>query len=496
MVGVHPDDLPAGILLRKVDSDRPEPARPQQSVIDQIDPVGRTDDQNWHLGPETVQLGEQLGHDRVARPAAAVVPAGAPGRDRVELVEDDHGRGVAAGLGEQFTDLAFALPDIHVGDLRPADHQDGGGQAGGHGLGEQRLARPRRAVEDEPAWHQVVAQMLGQVDGTADDGQRPFQLGLDVPIAADRRERHVRHLERTGCAGLEHPQLVAQVGEGGPPGRADRRPVLVVGEPQGVAEPDGVHPGHVLVQVGRVETVEQLGLCAGDQRPADRHPLTGAGRHLPGQDLDRQPHREPVGQHLGDHQGWVGERQQHAGAALVEDVGQLAGLARQRRVSAAGQQIQVRHDDHVTRLGVGDRGLQCGQQFGAAPAAERGRIPQTARHSRRHSRRRPRRQPGRCGPAAEPEHPRRPAGPPGDLVRQVFDQQLLAPDEDGQAAFQVRDSPVDLHIVRDQDGFPLAQRLRMARFRGHARPGHALSGHAGPGVGSGPDPGCWPAALG
>jgi hypothetical protein len=166
---VHVDDFPAGTGVRQVDFDGPEPARPQQGVVDEVDAVGGTNDQYWYLGPEPVQFGEQLGDDGVAGPVAAVVAACARSRDRVELVEHHDGRGVAPGLREQLADLAFALADVHVGYLRPADHQNGGVEPGGDRLREQRLPGPGRAVEDESSRDEVVAQVLGQVRGTADD---------------------------------------------------------------------------------------------------------------------------------------------------------------------------------------------------------------------------------------------------------------------------------------------------------------------------------------
>ena len=189
-------DLAPGVQLGRADVDRPEPARPQQRLVDQVEPVRGPDDQHRGLGPEAVELGEQLRHDGVARPGPAVVTSGALRGDRVELVEHHHAGRVAAGVGEQFPDLPLALADVLVGDLGPGHDHDGGRELARDRLGEQRLPRPRRAVEDESGRDQIGTQVLWEPGRPVDDLDRGLELVLDRLVPADRAPGHVRHLER------------------------------------------------------------------------------------------------------------------------------------------------------------------------------------------------------------------------------------------------------------------------------------------------------------
>src|SRR5262249_472308 len=63
MLRVDPGDLLAGGSVGQADLDRPEPARPQQGVVDDVNPVRRPDDEHRHLGTEAVHLGEELSDD-------------------------------------------------------------------------------------------------------------------------------------------------------------------------------------------------------------------------------------------------------------------------------------------------------------------------------------------------------------------------------------------------------------------------------------------------
>src|SRR6266566_6000540 len=118
------DDAAARFRVGQADVEALEPARAQQRPVDDLQPVGSTDDEHLDVGPESIHLGEDLGDHRVASAAAAVVGGAATGRDGVELVEYDDRGGVPAGLGEKLPDLALALADILVGDLGPGHYLD------------------------------------------------------------------------------------------------------------------------------------------------------------------------------------------------------------------------------------------------------------------------------------------------------------------------------------------------------------------------------------
>ena len=83
-----------------------EPARPPQSGIDRVRPIGRTDHDDLATPVHAVHEREQRRHDRCVD---LVLFGGADGREAVYFVEeDDRGLGVA-GFFEEETELAFGL---------------------------------------------------------------------------------------------------------------------------------------------------------------------------------------------------------------------------------------------------------------------------------------------------------------------------------------------------------------------------------------------------
>ena len=114
-------------------------------AVDIIVGRGQHEDGALFVHDEAVHLREQLVERVLAVEAADA--AGADSGDRVHLVDEDHGRGVAAGLLEDFLNIPFGLADDAAEEGRRGDRDKHGVGLVGHGLGEHGLAGARRAVE-------------------------------------------------------------------------------------------------------------------------------------------------------------------------------------------------------------------------------------------------------------------------------------------------------------------------------------------------------------
>src|ERR1700754_4979640 len=99
---VDGEDRAAALLGREVDVQLgAEAARAPDRRVERVEPVGRGDADHAAIGVEAVELDEQLVERLLALVVAAVRAAAALLAERVELVEEDHGRLVAAGVGGQ-----------------------------------------------------------------------------------------------------------------------------------------------------------------------------------------------------------------------------------------------------------------------------------------------------------------------------------------------------------------------------------------------------------
>ena len=148
------DRLAAGPVGR-LDGDAPvEAAGAQQRRVEDLGPVRGGDDDHARARVEAVHLGENL----VERLLALVVAArdvGAAGgtraTDRVELVDEDDRGGGLLGLLEQVTHARGADADDHLDELRRRHLEERDARLAGDGAGQQRLARPGRTAEQNPA---------------------------------------------------------------------------------------------------------------------------------------------------------------------------------------------------------------------------------------------------------------------------------------------------------------------------------------------------------
>ncbi len=149
-LGMDLEDVVAALQVGALDRDLPvEAARAQQGRVEDVRPVRRRDEDDPTLDVEPVHLHEQL----VERLLPLVVPAAETGAavpaHRVDLVDEDDRRGVGLGLLEQVADPARADADEHLHEVRARDGVERHARLAGDGAGEQRLARPRRAVQED-----------------------------------------------------------------------------------------------------------------------------------------------------------------------------------------------------------------------------------------------------------------------------------------------------------------------------------------------------------
>ena len=166
-----------------------EAARAQDGRVDQVLAVGGADHDDVLQGLDPVDLGQQLRDDGRLHVGA---DAGAPGAEqRVHLVEeDDDGDallGLLPGPLEDQADLALGLAHVLVEQLGALDVEEVAaglgvaaelghllGQRVGHGLGDERLAAARGAVEEDALGRRQLVlgeQVLvdeGQLDGVGD----------------------------------------------------------------------------------------------------------------------------------------------------------------------------------------------------------------------------------------------------------------------------------------------------------------------------------------
>src|SRR6266545_2936397 len=154
--------------VRDADLDFPiEAARPTQRGIDRLVPVRRADDDDLAAAREPVHQREELGDDPALDLAGDLLPLRGDG---VELVDEQDARRVLLRLLELLPEAFFALAVVLGHDLRPLDGVEVGPGFVGDRLGDERLARPRRAVKEDS---------LRRIDAAALEQLRVLQRELD-----------------------------------------------------------------------------------------------------------------------------------------------------------------------------------------------------------------------------------------------------------------------------------------------------------------------------
>ena len=145
---VHLEDLGATLEVGRVDADLTvEAARAQQRRVEDVGAVGRRDHDDVDLGVEAVHLDEHLVERLLALVVTAAHAGAAMAADRVDLVDEDDGRGVVLGGVEQVAHAAGADADEHLDEVRARDRVERHARLAGDGTREQRLARSGRAVQ-------------------------------------------------------------------------------------------------------------------------------------------------------------------------------------------------------------------------------------------------------------------------------------------------------------------------------------------------------------
>src|SRR4029079_15156428 len=141
------DRLPAGEIRRGHEQLAVEAAGAEEGGIEILDPVRGAHDDHLPRVLEAVELDEQLVQGLILLAVEAV--AGALRADGVELVdEDDRGR-VLPRLVGALADARGAESGEHLDERRRGGAVEVRPRLVRDGLGEQRLAGTRRAVEEE-----------------------------------------------------------------------------------------------------------------------------------------------------------------------------------------------------------------------------------------------------------------------------------------------------------------------------------------------------------
>src|ERR1700682_5291666 len=147
-----------------------EPAGPEQSLVEDIRPVGgRQDDHSLHwLGP--LHLREDLVQRLFLLVVAAEAnPRGTAAPDRIELVDEDDRGGCLSCFGEQITYAGCTDADDRFDELRCGLAEEWNLRLPRHRAGEQRLAGARRpdqkdAFRDHATESLVLLWLAQEVD--------------------------------------------------------------------------------------------------------------------------------------------------------------------------------------------------------------------------------------------------------------------------------------------------------------------------------------------
>ena len=179
-----------------------EATRSEQRGVEILEAVRRGHDDDLVACVEAVELDEELVQRLVV--LAVEAAAEARGADGVELVdEDDRGR-VLARLLEELPDPRSTEAGEHLDERRGALRVEVRSRRARDGLREQRLARARRPVQEDPAWHARAEALEALAVAEELDDLLQLRLGLveprhvrpghlDLRPAHDRRRLRTRH---------------------------------------------------------------------------------------------------------------------------------------------------------------------------------------------------------------------------------------------------------------------------------------------------------------
>mmetsp|Transcript_38871 Transcript_38871/g.99305 ORF Transcript_38871/g.99305 Transcript_38871/m.99305 type:complete len:370 (-) Transcript_38871:1412-2521(-) len=189
------EDVEARGMVREGDVDElVQTTRTHERGVDDVGPVGRSDDEYVLLLAHPVHLRKHLVHHAV--PSAACVAARAAARacDRVELVEEEDAGGRLPRLVKDLPDVALRLAEPHGEELGALDGDEVGLALVGNGLGEERLAASGGPVKEHAARgvHTKLRKLLRVHDGVL---HRLLQLPLGRIQPTDVVPRDVGDLD-------------------------------------------------------------------------------------------------------------------------------------------------------------------------------------------------------------------------------------------------------------------------------------------------------------
>ena len=142
---VHLEDRLAATDIGPVENDLAiEAARTQQRRVQDVGPVGGSEDDHVCVCVESIHLYEDLVQRLLALVVTAPQARATHSPNSVNLVDEDDARRVALRLLEQVPDAGGAHTDEHLNELGAADGEERHACLAGDGTREQRLTGPRR----------------------------------------------------------------------------------------------------------------------------------------------------------------------------------------------------------------------------------------------------------------------------------------------------------------------------------------------------------------
>mmetsp|Transcript_3560 Transcript_3560/g.10353 ORF Transcript_3560/g.10353 Transcript_3560/m.10353 type:complete len:263 (+) Transcript_3560:2062-2850(+) len=147
--------------VRTVDTDLPvKPSWSQECLVQNVGSVGASQHDDTLSGGKSVHLHQQLVQRVLTLVVAAsktALAAGPP--DGIDLINEDDGWALRAGLCKQVPHAGGPHAHEHLHEVRPADGQEGHPRLTCRRLGQQGLAGSRRADQQCALWN-LGAQLL------------------------------------------------------------------------------------------------------------------------------------------------------------------------------------------------------------------------------------------------------------------------------------------------------------------------------------------------
>src|SRR5438105_10349457 len=154
---MDPENFLAAFDVGEIDRDLTiESARAEQRRIENIGPVGSSDNNNTFLGVEPVHLDQERIECLLTLIVTAPNPVTAMAPDRVDFIdENDTGRRFLALL-EHIPDPAGADTDEHFHEIGTANREEGDVGFAGDSACEQRFTSARRSDQQDAFWNSTA----------------------------------------------------------------------------------------------------------------------------------------------------------------------------------------------------------------------------------------------------------------------------------------------------------------------------------------------------